>query len=71
MEHPMDERAGCLPSDPLRLWRRRDGIPTPLVTHHYPAPVLEGDPGAEDRRRRLLVVSLGICLLCQVMATRI
>jgi hypothetical protein len=53
------ERAGPLPPDPLRLRRRRDGIPTPLVTHHYPGPAV-GPSWSEARRRRLyLVGSLG------------
>ena len=36
MEHPTAERSWLRPPDPLRLRRRRDGIPTPLVTPHYP-----------------------------------
>ena len=41
MEHPTAERSRALPLDPLRLRRRRDGIPAPLVTPHDPGLVLE------------------------------
>jgi hypothetical protein len=35
VEHPVAERYGPSLPDPLRIRRRRDGIPAPLVTSHY------------------------------------
>ena len=55
MEHLTAERSCPRPLSPLRLWRRRDGMPAPLVAHHYPSPVLEPSR-SEARRRRLYLL---------------
>jgi hypothetical protein len=44
---------------PLRLRRRRDGIPAPLVTHHYLGPVLRPSRSEARRRHLCLIWSLG------------
>jgi hypothetical protein len=45
--------------DRLRLRRRGDRIPAPLVTHHYPGPALEPSRSEARRRHLCLVPSLG------------
>jgi hypothetical protein len=53
---------------PLRLWRRRNGIPAPLVTHRPPcSAVAESIPEQRPARGMCcLIESLGISPPCQV-----
>jgi hypothetical protein len=56
----------------LRLRRRRDGIPAPLVTHRCPRPaVAESIPEQRSARgQSRLIESLGISLPCQVISAK-
>ena len=64
-------RRACLKlaPGPLRLWRRRDGIPAPPGDHHCPRRAGGIYPGAEVCRRRFFLFdeSLGISLPCLVI----